>query len=108
MAIAYAVVERRPDIGRNIIDITLDGSYTAGGYALDNGSMGMLSNPTGMDLTYVHATATNDFVPVWDPANNKLKVFKSGTADATLNECVGANITSSHKVRATVYGNARL
>lgn len=108
MALAYARVETRADLGRVITDITLDGSYSAGGYALDNTQMGLLSNPKTLDLQYTHATATNDFVPVYDPVNNKLKVFKSGTAGATLNECVSGDITTSHKVRAVAYGDCRL
>jgi hypothetical protein len=108
MAIAYAAVERRPDIGRAITDITLDGSYSAGGYALDNAQLGLLAQAQNMDLTYVHATATSDFVPVYDPANNKIKVFVSGTAGATLNEATSGQITSSHKIRATVHGTPRL
>jgi hypothetical protein len=109
MALAYAMVERRSDMRQNIVDITLDGSYAAGGYALDNPSLGIVGNPTNVDCnTYVHATATNDFVAVWDPANNKVKVFKSGTAGATLNECVSGDITTSHKIRATVTGTPRL
>jgi hypothetical protein len=108
MAIAYAVVERRPDIGRAITDITLDGSYSAGGYALDNAQLGLIAPAQNMDLTYIHATATSDFVPVYDPVNNKIKVFKSGTAGATLNECASGDITSSHKIRATVHGTPRL
>lgn len=105
MAIAYARVKK--DAFTVTTDITLDGSYSAGGYALDNPSMGMNGNPTSMDLEYIHATATNYFQPVYDPVNNKIKIFKSGTAGATLNECVSGDITSSHKIRATAYGNVR-
>jgi hypothetical protein len=104
MAIAYSRVESRPDLGYNVVDITLDGSYSAGGYILDNKSLGMLSNPTNLVLNYNHTTATSDFVPVYDPDTNALKIFKSGTAGATLNECAGGDITSAHKIRATAYG----
>lgn len=108
MAIAYAPVEKRPADGISIVDITLDGSYSAGGYALSNASIGMLTTPRQADLTYIHATATNDFVPVFDPVNNKIKIFKSGTAGATLNECVSGDITSSHKIRATFHGDVAI
>lgn len=105
MAIAYARVSKKADSVTT--DITLDGSYAAGGYALDNAQMGLLKTADNMDLTYIHATATSDFVPVFDPANNKIKVFKSGTAGATLNECASGDISSSHKIRATAYGTVR-
>ena len=104
MAITYARVVTDPTSNRVTTDITLDGSYAAGGYALDNGQMGVISTPANYELTYIHATATNDFVPVYDPANNKIKIFKSGTAGATLNECASGDITSSHKIRATSLG----
>lgn len=111
MAIAYARdpgFATRPDLGMVTTVITLDGSYSAGGYAIDNPSIGMIGTPGNMDLTYVHATATNDFVPVWDKANGKIKIFKSGTANATLNECAAGDITSGHSIIATAHGVPRL
>lgn len=110
MAIAYARVTKgcRPDQGMMMTDITLDGSYAAGGYALDNASLGLIGQAQSMDLEYIHATATNYFQPVFDPVNNKIKIFKSGTAGATLNECASGDITSSHKIRVSAYGTPRL
>jgi len=106
MAIAYTRVAARPDAREVITDITLDGSYGAGGYALDNKQLGMLSTPDCVEFSsYRHATATSSNVPVWDPANNKLLIFEGNTATNPLIECVAGDITSSHKVRATCKGN---
>ena len=101
MAISYALVSRDPTSNKTVTDITLDGSYSAGGYAVTAAGLGVVQLPANMDLTYIHATATNDFVPVWDPTNSKIKIFCSGTASATLNECTSGQITSSHKIRVT-------
>lgn len=109
MAIAYSIsANSRRDVGQTLVTITLDGSYAAGGYALTNSSLGMLDNPDHINMQYVHATATNDFVPVYDKTNNKIKIFKSGTAGATLNECVSGDITSSHSIICEVRGRPTL
>ena len=108
MAIAYAIdpnpLKSRRDLGETLVTITLDGSYGAGGYALTNSSLGMLDTPDNIIMTYVHATATSDFVPVYDRANNKIKVFKSGASGSTLTECVSGDITTSHSIICTVQG----
>lgn len=107
MAISYAQVDWRPDLGRMTTDITLDGSYGAGGYALDNASLGLLSAATDMNCTYTHATATSTNMAVYDAANNKLKVFEVGSAGPAV-ECTSGDITSSHKVRVTAFGTPRV
>lgn len=109
MAIAYSVTDRRPDVGRNVVVITLDGSYGAGGYALDNASMGLIGNPTNVDCSnYVHATATSANVAQWDKTNNKVKIFEGNTATNPLVECVSGDITSGHSIVAVVTGTPRL
>jgi hypothetical protein len=112
MAIAYAIdpnpIKSRRDMGQTMVTITLDGSYAAGGYALTNANLGMLDTPDAIDMQYVHATATNDFVPVYDRANNKIKIFCSGTASATLNECTSGQITSGHTILCKVQGRPAL
>jgi hypothetical protein len=106
MAIAYSIDNNksRRDVGKTVVTITLDGSYAAGGYALSNTSLGMLDTPDNINMQYVHATATSDFVPVYDRANNKIKIFCSGTASATLNECTSGQITSGHSIICEVQG----
>src|SRR5262245_37133504 len=112
MALAASVdpnpLKSRRDLGQTLVTFTLDTAYPAGGYPVVNSAIGMLDTPDNMSFQYVHATATNDFVPVYDRANNKIKIFKSGTAGATLNECVSADITASHTIIATVSGRPAL
>jgi hypothetical protein len=104
MALAYTRRNSRPDQGRVVTDIVLDGSYSAGGYAVSLPAVGMIGTPDQVEMTYIHATATNTFLPVYDYANNKIKIFKSGTAGATFNECVSGDITSSHSIRFVASG----
>lgn len=107
MALAYSIVKRRPDVREVVVDVTLDGSYGAGGYALDNKSLGVISTPESVVVAhYVHATATADHVAEWDPANNKLKIFQwGGTSPDPLVEAAAGDITTSHKVRLIVKGD---
>src|SRR2546423_4080793 len=105
MAISVAIDPKSDrSLGRTVGTITLDGSYAAGGYAVTNSQFGMADGPDFVTLNYVHATATNDFVPVWDKANGKVKIFCSGTASATLNECTSGQITSGHSIQFTAMG----
>jgi len=106
MAATFASVERRPDLGRTITDMTCDGSYPAGGYPLVNASLGLLGSPKSVQCSYKHATATSSNVADWIPSTNKVLITESGTAvSAPLVECVAGDITTSHVVRLTAYGD---
>jgi hypothetical protein len=95
----------RRDRGETIVVLTLDGSYGAGGYALSNAGLGVLDTPDSIEMQYVHATATSDFLPVYDKVNNKIKIFKTGAVvGTTLAECVAGDITSGHSIRCVVKG----
>lgn len=110
MAIAYSIntAKSRRDNGQTFVTITLDGSYAAGGYALTNSSLGMLDTPDFISMDYIHAAATNAFVPVYDRANNKIKVFKSGASGSTMTECASGDITASHSIECEVQGRPAL
>ena len=110
MAIAYSIVERHPASGRVVVDITLDTAYGAGGYALDGKACGLLTTaPRNVSPTnYRHATATSSNVAQWNSSTNKLLVFEAGTAAGPMPECIAADITASHVVRANVYGDVAL
>lgn len=99
MAIAYSVVQKLPLAYKTIVDITLDNAYPANGYALANASMGILGAPSMLDLDVKTAQG---FTPVWDQANNKLKMFKSAGAAGAHAECASADLSSAVVVRAEV------
>jgi hypothetical protein len=101
MAISYKIVAQYPDMRTTIVDVTLDASYAAGGYALSNASMGVLSNPVSVDATMNYATTQP--IPLWDSATNKLAFFKSNTA-AKVTECANTDLSTSNVCRLTVIG----
>ncbi len=111
MAIAYARNSAsRPDLGMVTTDITLDGSYSAGGYALDNAQLGLIGNPINVACdSYKHATATVTNVAQWDKASNKIKIFQAPAAVTDpFAEVASGDITSSHVITVTAYGTPRL
>ena len=100
MAIAYNIVARRPDMGRNTVDITLDGSYASNGYLLSASQMGMSS----IDSVDSYQTTGEGFTALYVASTGKLKMFKSAGAAGQHTECTSGDLTSSMKVRADVYG----
>lgn len=109
MAIAYSRVASRcrPDAGVMVTDITLDGSYGAGGYAIDLKAIGMLDTPDHVECNYNHQTATLTLNSAYDYANNKLKFFKSNTAAAPT-EAASGDITASASCRLVATGRPLL
>lgn len=91
----------RPDQGMTVTDVTLDGSYSSGGYALSNASLGLLANPSSIDLDVGTAQG---FTPVWDTANHKLKMFKSAGAAGAHAECAAGDLSTAVVVRLTCRG----
>jgi hypothetical protein len=110
MALAFARVGTpRPDLREVVTDVTLDGSYAAGGYAITPAELGMLGAPDAVEcVSYRHATATSSNLAVWDPVNSKLKVFETGGAvSGPFAECIAGDITTAHVVRLKATGNPR-
>lgn len=100
MAIAYNLVRRMPDMSKTIVDITLDGAYAAGGYALTNSALGMAAKADMIDPMVITAQG---FDAAWDQVNNKLKMWKSGSTSAKA-ECVAGDLSSAVVVRCEVTG----
>ena len=105
MAIAYNIVARRPDVGRTIVDVTLDGSYSSGGYVLDPKQLGMLVAPDSVDPYF---TTGEGFTPNYTASTQKLKIFKSAGAAGQHTEASSGDLTSSMKVRCDVAGTPTL
>lgn len=76
MAIAYSIVKHGvTGTGRySIVDITLDGSYAAGGYAITPASCGVAkiygATVLGCNI---------NVLPVFDTTNTKLKILKGAS-----------------------------
>jgi hypothetical protein len=101
MAIAYSIVRRMPDMQKAIVDITLDGAYGAGGYALNNNQMGMLAAP---DMVDADIKTGQGFTPIWNQSTGKLQMFKSAGAAGAHTECVAGDLTNAVIVRCEVTG----
>jgi hypothetical protein len=106
MAIAYKTVAFYPDMRKSIVDVTLDASYAAGGYALTPASLGFATAPNMVDPQVV-TTAGQGFVPSWNQQTGKLQMFKVGAAGA-MTECVNTDLSASVKVRLEVTGDIPL
>jgi hypothetical protein len=105
MAIAYNVVRRLPDTGKTIVDITLDGSYAAGGYALDPGSLGMELAPDMVDPQIITGQG---FTPQWNQSTGKLQFFKNAAGAGAFTECVNTDLSTAVKCRCEVTGYPRI
>jgi deoxyhypusine synthase len=105
MAIAYNVVRRMPDVQKAVVDITLDGAYAAGGYALTNAQLGMLVTP---DMVDPIVTTGQGFTPEWNKTTNKLLMFKTAAGAGAHAECVAGDLSSAVVVRCEVTGTPML
>jgi hypothetical protein len=101
MAIAYNIVSKLPDERKTIVDITLDGNYAAGGYALTPASMGMLAAPDMVDPQIVTGQG---FAPQWNKGTAKLQMFKNAAGAGALTECANTDLSSAVVVRCEVTG----
>ena len=104
MAIAYTIVSKRPDVGRMIVDVTLDGSYASPGYLLDPKQMGMLSID-GVDAAF---TSGEGFNANYVASTGKLKLFKNAAGAGQFTEGANTDFTTSMKVRCDVAGTPML
>lgn len=91
MALGYNIVRRGSfgDLWYRIVDITLDNAYLAGGYDLDERSVGLGSNGS---IDFVLASARGGFFTDWNPATGRLMIRDaSGVAGAASPEVANAN-----------------
>lgn len=113
MALTYSIVKKGVfgNMRANIVDINLDGSYAAGGYALTPASMGI----EGQVHMVLPVNASLDGVlAVYDTTNSKLALYKgastvtvtSGNAEFTQLATNDTIIDANSKVRVLVLGDA--
>lgn len=91
MALAYNIVRRGSlgDMWVKLVDVTLDSAYAAGGYDLDERSVGLGTNGS---IDFVLATPRGGFIPDWNPATGRLLIRDaSGAANVATPE-VGNNL----------------
>lgn len=102
MAIAYSIVEKRADVGRTVVEITLDGSYAGGGYTLDPKQLGLLAAPVAIES---NMSTGQGFACIFNHATGKLMLFKASAGATPFTEVAAGDLTSAMKVRAVCFGN---
>jgi hypothetical protein len=99
MAVTYSIVNR--DIAgtkiQNIVDITLDASYSTGGEAVTANGCGL-----GTIAHLVPATTTGGYVPAWDQANSKLLMLVS-EGNITTNTGVMTDLDAAASTGVALY-----
>lgn len=112
MAIAYTVVQKGVlgNWAANIVDIAMDGSYAAGGYAIDPASCGVGT----IQFLHAYMKTGENFVPNYNHTAGKLEILK-GASTVTVTTGSGAfsemasndsYLSSSVIVRALVIGTS--
>jgi len=105
MALGYSIIDRGAfgDLNVRVVDITLDNSYAAGGWALDARSLGFGLN--GVIYGVIpFSDGTGRFVS-WDRSANKLMVRDaSGAANAATPEITTLTQMNGVVIRALVLG----
>lgn len=101
MAATAAIIKRGAsgDLFERIVDVTLDASYPAGGYALTPQQLGFGLN--GSIVLVTGATSkTAGWSAGWDYTNGKLQIFDgSGAASSAEHEVAAATVLTGVVVR---------
>jgi hypothetical protein len=78
--------------------ITPSSSYASGGDTLDFGtSFGLIGNrgsSTTAQPTDIFAFPSGGYIPEWDSAAGKLKVYRQSAATSALTEATGVNLSA--------------
>jgi hypothetical protein len=109
MAAAATVVDRGAfgDLFSRIVDVTLDGSYPAGGYPLAAKDFGFGTNGVVFFVDGAYSK-TGGWQVAWDYTNNKLQVFDaSGAANAVGHEVIATTVLTGVVVRLLCLGKGQ-
>lgn len=102
MAIALARVKSRADVRETIFDMTCDGSYSSGGYAIAPKDVGLLS----IDSIEAYEKTGQGNLAQWDPTNGKLRVFQTGAAlSGVLSEAISGDLSTANVFRLVCKGD---
>ena len=71
-------------------DVTFSGSYATGGESITARSVGLNEIHTVQGVVTEAAGQTTLWVPLWDSANSKLKLFGAGTGATGMTEHAAA------------------
>ena len=110
MAASAVIVDRGSagDLFFRVVDVTLDGSYPAGGYALTPQQIGFGANGVIYLVTAGGYTKTGGWAVGWDYTNNKLQVFDgSGAANVVNHEVVATTVLTGVVARVIAFGKGQ-
>ncbi len=110
MAATPVIVDRGAagDLFFRVVDITLDASYPAGGYALTPQQLGLGLNGVVYMVDPGTVSKTGGWLIGWDYTNSKLQVFDgSGAANSAQHEIAAATNVATVVVRCLVFGKGQ-
>jgi hypothetical protein len=110
MAATPTIVDRGAagDLFFRIVDILLDGSYPAGGYALTPQQLGLGVNGVVFMVDPGTVSKTGGWLAGWDYTNAKMQVFDgSGAASLAMHEVAPGTVLTGVIVRALVMGKGQ-
>lgn len=109
MAAAAAIVDRGAagDLFTRIVDVTLDGSYPAGGYPLTPQQLGFGLNGR-VFFVASDASSTGGWFVAYDYTNSKLQVFDgSGAANVVMHEVANGTVLTGVVARIMAWGKGQ-
>lgn len=109
MAATPVIVDRGAagDLFFRVVDVTLDGSYPAGGYALTPQQLGFGLNGTIYAVLGAFSK-TAGWLVGWDFTNGKLQVFDgSGATSVAMHEAAAATVLTTVVARLVVMGKGQ-
>lgn len=103
MALTYSIQKKlKLENARvNLVRITFDNAYAAGGYVLDGPSCGVGTIVAVLPVGVGEGAANTGALASWDPTNKKLKLYKSNTA-AVFQEIAAADLNGVFGLFAVV------
>jgi hypothetical protein len=85
-------------------DVTLTGSYATGGEAITASTVGFKEIYRVQGVVTEAAGQTTEWIPLWDQANGKMKLFGAGTGATGLTEHAAAAYATATAGRLTFVG----
>jgi hypothetical protein len=110
MAASVTIIDRGAagDLFLRVVDVTLDSSYPAGGYAISPQNMGFGLNGRLIAIDPGTMSKTGGWLVGWDHTNAKLQIFdSSGAANAVSHEVIATTVLTGVVVRMTCWGQGQ-
>jgi ABC-type uncharacterized transport system permease subunit len=110
VAATVAIIDRGAagDLFFRVVDVTLDGSYPAGGYPLAAKDLGFGTNGLVYMVDPGTVSKTGGWLAGFDSTNSKLQVFDASSAvNVALHEVAAATVLTGVVVRLLAFGKGQ-